>query len=132
MAIDSKGAKADIDVLRIKGRQEICAYECKGIAPSKKVPLEDIEKWINTTIPRIFDWIQKQERFQGGHVCFEFWTTGEFCTDSLKRLEEQKARTKRYNLEWRDGSGVLQYVKKVRSARLEEILNENYLRHPLP
>jgi hypothetical protein len=131
IAVTSKGEKADIDVLSVKRRQKICAYECKGIAPTKEVTEEEIKKWITGTIPRVYEWFQNQESYRGIEVSFEFWTSGVFSPEALALLNERKAHTQRYEINWRDGAEVYAYAKKIRSRRIEDLLNEHFLKHPL-
>jgi hypothetical protein len=131
LAVTSKGDKADIDVLSVKGRQKICAYECKGIAPTKEVSKDEVEKWLTKTIPRVYEWLQNQEIYRGTEVSFEFWTSGMFSSDALAMLQAHKSRTQKYEISWRDGSEVYRYAKKIRSGRVEDLLNEHFLKHPL-
>jgi hypothetical protein len=131
-AVTMAGEKADIDVLSVRERQKVWAYECKGYAPTKQVTEDEIEKWLTITIPRIYEWIQGHERFKCiKEVIFEFWTSGVFSPEASAKLQEQKARTRKYQILWRDGSEVYAYAKQIRSSRVEDVLNEHFLKHPL-
>ena len=129
-AISDKGT-AEIDVLRVKTNQEVWAYECKGILSDNEINKDAVDRWLGTTIPRIHQWVSQQTRFRGSYAGFEFWTTGRFTPEALALLQQRSAATKRYEIGWRDGPAVEEYVKKARNRRLLDVLREQYTRHPM-
>jgi hypothetical protein len=98
-AIDpSPRGSADIDVLRVQGRTEVWAYECKGREPHGVVTLGQVEDWLDRQVPRIDAWFRNQERFSGYRLGVAFWTSGRFAPEALVRLEQSSANTKRYTI----------------------------------
>jgi hypothetical protein len=125
------GDKTDIDVLRVKEKQEVCSYECKGHGPNVRVGYDEIEKWLTRTIPTIRAYMQHQERFRNVKQIYEFWTTGVFDPNAIALLREKQARTKKYIIGWRDKTAVREYVQGIRAKYLTKVLDEHYFNHPL-
>ncbi len=125
------GKRAEIDVLRVKGNQEVCAYECKGYGASKQVRAREVDKWLGTTIPRIYKWMKSEERFERCSIGFEFWTSGAFSPDAIALLRARANRTKRYTIRWKDGSAVYEYSRQLRERRIEAVLEQHFTAHPL-
>ena len=62
---------------------------------------------------------------------FEFWTCGSFDADATARLQTAKSRTHKYEIDWKDGAAVREYVKAIKAHGIRKILNEHYFEHPL-
>jgi hypothetical protein len=125
------GECAEVDVLRVKGKQEVCAYECRGHAPDVIVDNDTIKDWLERRIPRIRGWVVGERRFSGCKLLFEFWTTGTFAPEAIERLTQASQGTKKYAVAWKDGPAVFDYVRSIRSKRLVDVMKEQYMRHPL-
>jgi hypothetical protein len=120
----------DIDVLRLKIKQEVTAYECKGHFGDVEIGLQEVQKWFKTTIPRIRNYFFDQDQYRDLSHRFEFWTTGKFHLDALKFLHSVKA-TKKFTVDWKDGDDVIQYASEAKAGNLCQLLKEQYVRHPI-
>ena len=118
-------------MLRVKEKQEVAAYECRGHAGNVKVKHPEVEKWLGHTIPCIRDHLLRQERFQNSRQIFEFWTTGELTEDAGRCLSEAAEQTKKYQIRWLDGEAALEYVRSIKSSYLTNVLEEHYLNSPI-
>jgi hypothetical protein len=123
------GNIAEIDVFRVKGRQETWCYECKGKEPGGVVELNDVEDWFSRQIPRMRGWISAESRFAGSQVGFEFWTTGTFSKDAAAYLARQ--RPKKFKLAWKDGKAVRAYIAAAKLRPIVRFLDDYYLKKPL-
>ncbi len=122
---------AEIDVLLVKGTDEVRVYECKGYSASNQVTGGEIDRWLGTSIPRIYQWLREQIRFQGSDIGFEFWTSGSFSPEAIALLERHARQTRKYAIGWRDGPQVEEYVTRTRNGRLVDVFREHYRNHPL-
>lgn len=124
---------AEIDVFRVKGKEVVSAYECRGLGPGASVPLADIKHWLEDRVPLIRKHLISQARFQSVPLVFEFWTTGSIDKDAVNYLSDRKARLNpaKYQISWLDGASVLERVKQKREKSLIKVLNEHYFRHPI-
>ena len=127
----NSGDQFEIDVLRHKQNQEICIYECKGYQPTTEIAKDEIEKWLSR-LPKIRNWILDNSNWRRcSEIKFEFWTTGKFSKDSMALLRNRKKTTKKYSIDWKDGSQVFTYVNSINSPHMKKVLNEHYMRHPV-
>jgi hypothetical protein len=124
------GQRAEIDVRLVKER-ELAIYECKGYQPTSLVAAEEVEDWLTKRIPAIDSAHRAEERFSDSTFLYEFWTCGTFGPDALRLLENARAATKKYRIEWKDGTGVMEYAKNVKAPGIRKILNDHYFKHPL-
>ncbi len=124
------GNEAEIDVRRVKEKQECWFYECRGRQPTNLMPKEDVEKWIER-VDRIFAFHRQQQRFQNHRFVFELWTTGKFSKDAESRLKTEKSNRKKIEIGWRDGPRVREYAKKANRPSILNTLDEHYFKHPL-
>lgn len=125
------GERAEIDVLRIKERQEVWVYECKGYAHSRKIEEDEVKEWLNVKVPRIHKWIRDKERFKLCKIGFELWTSGNFSQHALELLKKRQKSIRRYRIDWKDGEAIYDYVKAIKSKYFIKVLQNHYLRHPL-
>src|SRR5262249_49393677 len=58
------GARAEIDVYRIKEYREVWSYECKAHQPSEIVGRPQVEKRLTAKVPLIHRVLRRQDRFQ--------------------------------------------------------------------
>jgi len=123
------GQPTDIDVLRVKERQEVCAYECKGHGPGVIVGVDEVRMWLNQTIPRTRSYLRAREQFANARQIFEFWTTGTFTKEAIALLNADSQRIRKYRVGWRDSESVLNYVREIGNKRLVDVLKEQYLQH---
>jgi hypothetical protein len=124
------GDRAEIDVRLVKEKY-LFTYECKGYQPSSVVQREEIEEWLTKRIPTINAAHQAEARFSDSILHHEFWTCGGFHPDATDMLQKAKAATKKYVIEWKDGTAVKEYAKQIKSPGIRKMLDEHYFKHPL-
>ena len=121
------GGGAEIDVRRIKERQECWFYECKARRPDGRMEAEEVKTWLNR-VGRIYRYHRSQERFQRCSFGFELWTTGGFDESALELLRHEKQKRKKMTIEWRDGVQVRAYATKANYKAMADILKEHYFK----
>ena len=121
---------AEIDVRRIKERQECWFYECRARQPDARIGADEISAWIEK-VNRIWRFHRAEQRFQGCRFGFEIWTTGQFDDKALALLEEEKRKRTRIEIGWRDGAQVRDYAKRASRKAILDTLDEHYFKHPL-
>lgn len=124
------GDRAEIDVRLVKEKQ-LRTYECKGYQPSSLVSREEAEEWLTKRIPTINAAHRAEERFSDSDFRHEFWTCGSFHPDALHLLQQAKANTTKYEIDWKDGAGIQEYAKLIKAPGIRKILHEHYFKHPL-
>lgn len=124
------GKQAEIDVRRLKGRQECWSYECRARQPNHTIGMEEVKTWL-IRVDRIHRFHRAQERFQGCTFGFELWTTGGFDSEALALLKREKDQRRKIKLGWRDGPSVRHYAKRAQRTAVLQSLDEHYFSHPL-
>jgi hypothetical protein len=124
------GDQAEIDVRRIKERQECWSYECRARQPSSQISLADVDDWI-TRVNRILAAHRAEDRFRKSRFGFELWTTGTFHPDAVDRLKTEKGKRTGIEICWRDGAEVREYAKACGNRSVLKTLDEHYFEHPL-
>lgn len=124
------GRPAEIDVRRIKERQECWFYECRARQPTARIGEEEVSAWLEK-VGRIQRFHRAEERFQGWRLGFEIWTSGQFDEAALALLEREKARRRRIAIGWKDGAQVREYAKRASRKAILDTLDEHYFKHPL-
>lgn len=94
------GRPAEIDVRRIKERQECWFYECRARQPDALIGVGEISTWFER-VNRIWRFHRAERRFQGCRFGFEIWTTGLFDKEALALLNDEKAKRKDIEINWR-------------------------------
>jgi len=124
------GQRAEIDVRRV-AEKKVVIYECKGYQPASQVSDAEIEDWLSQRVSTINGAHREQERFSDSTFRFEFWTCGGFHPSALARLIKAKAHTKKYEIDWKDGSAVREYAKQMKAPGIRKIFDEHYFNHEL-
>lgn len=124
----SSGERVEIDVLRIKENQEVCAYECKGYGPQREVGGHEIQQWLER-IPRMRGYLLAQEPYRHIAMQFAFWTTSRFSAEALDLLR-QAEQARRYQISYKDGQQVLEYTRELGGRHIQRIVEQFYLRPP--
>ena len=104
-------------------------YECKGYQPSSVVRAEEISDWLERRIPVINSAHRSEGRFASSSVRFEFWTCGTFEEEALRLLQVAKDRTRKYEIEWKDGPAVRQYATGTSRTRSPSNSSEHNAGH---
>jgi hypothetical protein len=123
------GGRVEIDVLRVKDNQEVCAYECKGYGPQRQVSADEIRQWIEVRIPRMRGYLLAQDQFRNTRLQFAFWTSSKFSAGALELLQ-QAEQTRRYDVLYKDGEQILQYTRELRDRHMQRVLTQFYLHPP--
>lgn len=124
------GELAEIDVRRIKERKECWSYECRGRQPNNRITLLEAQEWVKR-IQRILNFHRSQDRFRDYKFGFELWTTGEFDSEAIKFLEEEKQRRSSIELHWRNKDSVREYAKRASRKSILDTLDQHYFKHLL-
>lgn len=124
--LPAKGQSFEIDVLREVGRAQLVAYECKARGPSTAVTQQEIEEWLTIKVPRARDYFIEHFREVRSHR-FEFWTTGLIEPDAVRWLEAKRGSLTRYEIAWKDGSGVRSYVQEMNDPVPLKTLDDCFL-----
>jgi len=119
------GKKTDIDVLHKKSYLTV-AYECKAYPQTKEVEDSEVDYWFREQIPVIRKWIKNNNPFDSGEQRFEFWTTSKFSNQATKLLVELKQKTKKFQIEYKDGLQVCDLLKKSQKKKLSDKLKRYY------
>ena len=128
---DSKtGKRAEIDVRLVKERT-VRIYECKGYQPSTSIGKDEIERWLEERVPVIYRAHLAERRFENCRLKFEYWTCGHFDKDAEAHFRVAKKRTKKYDLDWKDGAAVREYISQIHAPGIRKIFDEHYFKHPL-
>ena len=120
---------AEIDVRRVKGRQECWFYECRTRRLGGLIGEDEIQRWIEKINP-ILNYHRGLDRFRDCRFGFEFWTNGGFENKALQMLESEKEERKKITLEWRNGQQVREYAKKAKRKSILDALDEHYFNRP--
>ena len=125
--LESKSAEIDV---RCINEKIVTIYECKGYQPKALISDGDIDIWLQKTAV-IYKAYKQDDYFHNKNFYFNIWTTGEFSAEALKKLKKIQKKTKKYNIDWKNGQEVLSYSNKIDSPGIRKILKEHYFSHPL-
>lgn len=123
--------KADIDVLAIRGRSDVWAYECKGKAPHSAITLREVQDWLERQVPRIIGWLGSESRFADHVFGVAFWTSGHFEQEAISYLKAAATQTMQFSIAWKDGDEVYSYAEAAQHQYAKKLLNEHFRKHPL-
>lgn len=124
------GARAEIDVFRIKTHREVWSYECKAHQPNELISEQVIKLWIEERVPIIHRALSKRDDLRDYEFHYEYWTCGVFSSDAIQMLEAAKSRTKRYVIGWKDRYAVQSYVKPIKPKSVLDTLDQHFFKHP--
>lgn len=125
------GKSAESDVVAELNNGDIIFIECKGHKPNGSVSHDEVIKWLQIRVPRIREYALKHPDWKGKKLVFNLWTTGRFIDESLKLLTETKNNTKKYQLDFLDGNGVLGKVKECNDREMLKTYSKCFRDHPL-
>ncbi len=125
------GKRSEIDVLRVKEHMEVWCYECKAHQPTELVSLAQVQEWLSKKVPTQYNALKSESRFSGSKFGFEYWTCGDFTPEASVYLEDNKAKTKKYSLGWKNKDGVYKYAQLINSKSIMDTLKQHYFQHPL-
>lgn len=126
-----KDGAAEIDVLRVLERRQVVAYECKANHPGALIDLDAAKAWLDDDTSKRLALLRGMDRFRDVRLGFELWTTGGFTAEALAYLEDAKAKIGRFDIGWKDGPAVRDYMRRLKSPALMKMLDDHYFKHPL-
>ncbi|MCK7590078.1 hypothetical protein M0G43_05805 [Subsaxibacter sp. CAU 1640] len=124
-SINFEGNLREIDVFSFMPNK-VTISECKGY--NSMIDIVEVDKWLGEKIPIIRKWIMEQAYFNGYEIVFEFWSTGGFTPDARALLEQRKAETKKYQIDFFDIENMMNKSKALHSKKFTDILNEYYIK----
>jgi hypothetical protein len=124
------GEKSEVDVTAILSKREVHFIECKGYKPSGTISDDDVDKWINKTIPTVRSSIIENSKWSGYDLHFEFWTTGNFTNESKIKLENAK-KTKKYTVSYKESEDILILAKSTKDKSLINVIKQHFFNHPM-
>jgi hypothetical protein len=127
------GEKAEVDVVAEKQNVSVTFIECKGYLPSGTLSDQHIERWLEKSIPRIYEYARRHSQWKNLAVQFELWTTGTISTVARELIAKKasEVRPTRYSITVRDADGVRDVAQSVQDRSLLKIFNEHFFEHPL-
>lgn len=124
------GKSAEIDILADRGVSERIAIECKGKAPGGELSAEEVEDWIRR-IPIWSKWLRDTPSRQDARLSFQIWTSGSIREDALCRLQKEKKRRTKVEIDWKDGQAVRDLAKSKKEKHVTEAFDQHFFRNPL-
>ncbi len=123
ISIDSKMKEIDIYAVY---QSKIIFVECKGY--NSHIDDEYIENWISDKISTIRKWSSTCESHKGKTLEFEIWCTGGFSQESIERLDNAIAKTKKYKLSYFDADKMRKAAEDSNIPHFNEILKTYYIK----
>jgi hypothetical protein len=118
------GGRAEIDV-KADNRVECVCVECKANLSGNLVTKQEIEEWIDQSLPLIKAWLKEKDSTPE-RVRFEFFTATEFEPDAKQLIEDIERNHIRQPIRFFTG---LELTKRLRERKLHsllEIYNEHF------
>ncbi|MCU0442022.1 MAG: hypothetical protein MUE96_06465 [Bacteroidia bacterium] len=125
--IFENNGKHEIDVYVVYN-DKVVFVECK--ATNSKIDGTKIDKWINTKIPAFRAWLLKQETLKNHEIEFEYWATGGFTDDAIKKLDKYIAMTNKFKVSYFRPQAIRELTIKMKNKKLKEAL-DNYFLKPM-
>lgn len=122
--IENNG-RHEIDVFAIYNDKVVFA-ECK--ATNSKIDLEKIEKWVSIKIPAFRKWLLKQETLKNHLIEFEYWATGGFTKDALRKLKSRSKFTTKYKVSFFEGKDIRSKAVAMKNKKLKEAIDNYFLK----
>ncbi|PYF82453.1 hypothetical protein DFP75_103281 [Marinomonas alcarazii] len=105
--------------------------ECKGYNPNKRVTLDEVNYWLNEQIPVFRTFSLTHPDWKNTDLIFEFWTTGTYELDALKRLEEASKNTTKYIINFKDNVQVHKTINNTKNSALIKTFSDHFYSHPM-
>jgi hypothetical protein len=95
------------------------------------VPDEEVRRWLEIRVPLVAAECRKNPETQNAKLIFELWTTGRLSPEAIALIEEAKAATTKYTLNYLDADDVLDLARETQEEGLEQTLLDHFLDHPM-
>ena len=93
------GKEVEADVIAIKEDVSVTFIECKGYNPNAMVSDSDVERWLQHTVPTLFQYAKSHPDWKNFKIYFQFWITGSLSTVALAMFMSTKKTIKRSRYE---------------------------------
>lgn len=110
----------DIDV-EIITKSAVYVVQCKGALADKLIDLDEVRDWYRNKVPAIQSDRSGTYEDKRQHHCF--WTSGQFSPDAIAFLTKHSTSCKKYDVDWKDGSAMKQYLRVVKHKDLVPVLD---------
>ena len=123
------GEKVEADVIAAKLHQSVTLIECKGHNPEVEIPDEEVERWLNRTIPLLYKRVRLHDDWQGLQVRFEFWATGELSEAARQLIESRKTETNpnRYTINTCLGAEIHGKCRSIGDQGLAKVFKKHFM-----
>jgi hypothetical protein len=122
--IQSEEGRAEIDVTATS-RQEVVCIECKGKAPGALVSSQEIEDWLQQSVPRIKSWLKLSNELPA-QKRFEFYSSTDYTEDAKALISEIERTHKRQPISFYNGKNLISKLRDDHETALIEIFREQF------
>ena len=105
--------------------------EGKGYNPVAEVSLDEVKYWLHQQVPVFRRYAIEHSDIDEQNLTFEFWTTGIFSDEAREFLEQAKASTQKYKIDYKSKEQVLKVVEENCTAGLIKTYREHFALTPL-
>jgi hypothetical protein len=109
----------DIDV-EIITSSAVYVVQCKGSLSDKMIDVDEVRDWYRNKVHLIRDYRAGAYEERRQHHCF--WTSGSFTPDAIAFLDRHSASCKKYDVAWKDGPAMKQYLRQMNQNNLVPVL----------
>jgi hypothetical protein len=124
MLQSESGEWAEIDVKALDRREVVCV-ECKGKSPDGIVDAPEIDEWLQTSLPRIKNWLSKED-IRPGNRRFEFYSSTDYTDEAITLIAHIKATHKKQPIPFYKGQDIINELHKQRETSLVNIFREQF------
>lgn len=118
------GNRAEIDVTATS-RQEVVCIECKGKSPGSLVSSQEIEEWLQKSVPRIKSWLKLSNEFPAKKR-FEFYSSTDYAEDAKTLISEIERTHKRQPISFYNGQDLISKLHADHETALIDIFREQF------
>jgi hypothetical protein len=118
-----QGKPAEIDVKAVNRKEAVCV-ECKGKAPGALVDAEEIQEWLDTSLPRIKSWLKLTSLPESRR--FEFYSSTGYTTEAEVLIAKISETHKKQPILFRRGEDVVDDLREEKEKALVNIFREQF------
>lgn len=121
--------EAEADVVAVRNGVSVTFVECKGFSPYATVPDEQVLRWLQVRIPRLYRYARQQPEWSDLQIHFELWTSGKINAEIVARVKKAQAEVnpRRYTLDLKLGSDVLAAFERRRETELTAAFEKHFV-----
>lgn len=110
----------DIDV-EIISKSAVYVVQCKGALADKLIDVDEVRDWYRNKVPAIQS--DRSGAYEDKRQHHFFWTSGQFSPDAIAFLTKHSTSCKKYDVGWKDGSAMKQYLRAMKHNDLVPVLD---------